>query len=272
MNLGMRMTGYATRVVPRRLALRVRESKTFGRLARSAVNAVVPAELQTVEVAGGPLLGARMRLDLKREKGFWAGTFEPWVQDTLVERLGFDGCAWDVGAYVGYHTLLLHRLAGPDHVVALEPDPDLRARLLENLDLNDARGVHVIPAAAAAVDGTLTLQRHLDPIQNSVDKPGTCGTVTVDAVRLDSLLADHPAPTVVKMDIEGGEVAALEGAEKLLHDIRPLWLMELHWQPGAAALDCFEAAGYEWRPIDRDDDVRAELLAGGTRHVVVEPR
>jgi FkbM family methyltransferase len=271
MSLRMRVADFAARAIPRSLAAKVRENP-LGTIARSALNAVVPADLQVVVVRSGPLAGARMLLDLKQEKGFFAGTFEPWIQDTMVERLAPGDCAWDVGGHVGYHTLLLQRLIAPGRVVVVEPSPDLLERLAANIELNGVREhVTIVEAAAADEDGTLSLVRHQHAIENSVGAAGN-GDVAIRAVRLDSLLGEHPAPALVKMDIEGGERAALEGARRLLDDVRPLWLMELHWDRGLAALDTLEAHGYRCRPFVGREDVRQELARGGTRHVLAEPQ
>lgn len=69
-----------------------------------------PFGVRTVRVLTGPSRGARMRLNLHRDKALWAGVFEQNVLRVLVaiaERS--DRPVWDVGANVGYHSLALAR-------------------------------------------------------------------------------------------------------------------------------------------------------------------
>jgi len=183
--LSVRVADYAARAVPRSVALRVRRSAGLTRIVRGTLNAVVPADLEQVEVAAGPVAGARMLLDLRREKSYWAGTYEPWVQDSVVEVLRDGGVAWDVGAYIGYHTVLFHRLCGPQRVVALEPNPDSRERLEANLAVNHALGVEVIDAAASGAAGTGSLVRHRDPAETTISAAVVRGAYPVRCVTLD---------------------------------------------------------------------------------------
>jgi FkbM family methyltransferase len=271
MRLSVRVFDYAARAVPRRVALRIRRSSGLTRVVRGTINAVAPPDFQEVEVASGPLAGARMLLDLKREKGFWAGTYEPWVQQAIEDHLPAGGVGWDVGAFVGYHTLLMHRLCGPGRVVAVECDPDSRDRLETNLRLNHALGVHVFNGAAGPSEGTVSLVRRRDPCANSVTSEAIAGALPVRVAPLDLLLEHYPAPSLVKIDIEGGEADALAGSPEILLEVRPVLIVQLHKSAGIAALDLLHAAGFRTRAIDRPDDVVAELRVGGTRHVLAEP-
>ena len=72
--------------------------------------------------------------------------------------------------------------------------------------------------------------------------------VTVPGISLDEFVygQGNPPPQVVKMDIEGGEVLALPGMQRVLTEARPLMLMELHGPEfSRAAWETLTAAGYE---------------------------
>ena len=244
--LSIKVADYAARAVPRRMALRIQRSTSLTKMVRGTFAAFVPDAFEAVEVAAGPLAGTRLVLDLQREKHLWAGTFEPWVQQTITDHLRRNGVAWDVGAHVGYHALLMHRICGPGRVVAVEPDLALVDRLEANCRLNHALGLVVVAAAAAP-------QR-------------ASGMVT-----LDSLLERHEPPHLVKIDVSGAEADALSGARKLLTVVRPLVLVELHGAAGLHALELLHDAGYRTRAIDRPDDVIGALRSGHDRHVLAEP-
>jgi len=249
----------------------VRRSAGLTRIVRGTLNAVVPTDFENVEVAAGPVAGARMLLDLRREKSYWAGTYEPWVQDTLAALLAEGGVAWDVGAYIGYHTLLFYRLCGPQRVVAVEPNAESRERLEANLAVNHALGVHVIDAAVSDHAGGGSLILHRDPVETEVTSDVLRGATAVRLVTLDALLDSCPIPHVVKLDVEGSEAPALRAAKRLLHEVRPTLVVEVHKTAGIEALAALRDAGYRVRAIDRTSDVVNELRRGGTRHVIAEP-
>ena len=60
-----------------------------------------------------------MDLSLTREKAFWSGRYERGVQ-RLITQLPVSGVAWDIGAHIGFFSLLLAKRAA---VVAVEPYP-----------------------------------------------------------------------------------------------------------------------------------------------------
>ncbi len=252
--------------VPRRAVLGVYGFPRLARALRALLNAAVPAGLSEVSVVAGPLRGTRLLLDLKTEKYLWLGTYEPWVQEAIRRYLRPGQVAWDVGAFIGYHTLLMYRTCGPGRVVALEPDPANRARLEKNLALNGTRDVFVIPAAAGRSPGKAWLKRH-----GSCTRMAPSGDIACDVVRLDDLLERFPPPRLVKMDIEGGEDDALAGASRLLSEVRPVWVVELHGPPGEAACERLRQADYRLVPIGKGIDAPADLPVGGPAHIVAIP-
>jgi 16S rRNA A1518/A1519 N6-dimethyltransferase RsmA/KsgA/DIM1 with predicted DNA glycosylase/AP lyase activity len=88
-----------------------------------------------------------MDLSPTREKSFWSGGYERPIQD-IVAALPLHGVAWDIGAHIGFFTLLLAKRC---HVVAVEPSPDNAQRLRRNVMLNRAE-VEVVDAAIRWLD------------------------------------------------------------------------------------------------------------------------
>jgi FkbM family methyltransferase len=128
----------------------------------------------------------------------------------------------DAGAHIGYYTLLAARLVGPSgRVYAFEPDPYNYGLLVKNIDMN--RYGNVTPAGKAISNraGAVTLfvdERHFG---SSLFPSGRVGRrpVIAEATTLDDFFEREgwPQVHVMKMDIEGAELAALEGARRLLH-------------------------------------------------------
>ncbi len=135
----------------------------------------------------------------------------------MLANLRADDVLYDIGTNVGM--VALHA-AKRCRTVAFEPDPSFRRRFETNLALNPDRSVVVEPIAVSDRDGTVEL--YTDGAQGNspslVHQRGELGSVAVTARSLDSLLAEGrlPNPTVLKLDIEGAEILALQGAAGLL--------------------------------------------------------
>ncbi len=141
----------------------------------------------------------------------------------------------DVGAHHGLYTLLASKLVGPTgRVIAFEPSPRERKRLMKHLRINGAHNVEVDNSALAAKTGEteLYLADSLNDWCNSLRKPpnGAQQVVTVPTKTLDELVSQRNVSRIdlLKLDIEGGELDALLGAEKTLasHQ-RPVILIEV---------------------------------------------
>lgn len=267
MNALVSVLGFVAGLVPPRVGLGVYRVPWLARTIRSLLNVSVPPGLQEVRVVSGPLSGARLLLDLTCEKYLWLGTYEPWVQMAIVQHLPAGAWAWDVGGFIGYHALLMHRLGA--HVVSLEPDPANRERLRRNLKLNSADAVTLLPNAVGDRRSAVRLgrvSRHASETRIQDD-----GEIEADMLRLDDLLERFPPPRLVKADIEGAEAAMLRGARRMLHDVRPVWVLGVHGEPGREAISHLQNSRYRVQPIGKGVDVNESLPVGGPAHVLALP-
>lgn len=181
--------------------------------------------------------------------GYALGTSEPAIQDLLAAQIEPGSVVWDVGANIGFYTLIASRLVGDaGRVVAFEPLPANCAAIRQNLALNGITNVEIVDialgdqvgSATLNVYGTSTLAKLDDPEQAA---PGRTlrDQIEVPVSTLDAQLRSFPAPALVKMDIEGTEAAALRGAKALLGEVRPTLVCELHGtaEPVMAVLDAY---------------------------------
>jgi FkbM family methyltransferase len=221
---------------------------------RRALNRAAPAGLVETRVASGDLAGAVLLLDLQTEKDYWLGTYEPQLQAAVRDWVQPGVVVYDVGANIGYVTLLLARAAGDGgRVFAFEALPGNLERLHLNLERNRVTGkVTIFAGAVVQTSGPVDFLVHASGgMGKAAGSPGRderyTTTITVPGVSLDDFVyrQGNPVPQVIKMDIEGGEVQALPGMRRLLAEGRPLVLLELHGpESAAAAWKAFSAAGY----------------------------
>jgi FkbM family methyltransferase len=224
-------------------------------LLRGALNRAAPQGFTPVVVAAGGLQGLSLSLDLQEEKDYWLGTYEPDLQAAVAELVQPGMLVYDVGANIGYISLLLARSVGAaGHVYAFEALPANLERLRLNLELSGlSERVTVVPAAV--VEQKRPARFLVGPSGGMGKAAGSAGRqdvvysqeLEVAGLSLDEFVYadDNPPPQAVKMDIEGGEVLALPGMSRLLVEARPIILLELHG-PQAARLvwDTLLNAGY----------------------------
>jgi FkbM family methyltransferase len=222
---------------------------------RNVLNRAAPGEISPVTVAAGELQGIRLNLDLQSEKDYWLGTYEPELQRAIADLVEPGMVAYDVGANIGYISLILARRVGPEgRVFAFEALPRNLSRLLDNLTTSSlAERVRVIPAAV--VEQCRRVEFLVGPSGGMGKVDGSAGRrdvsyesiIHVEGISLDDFVFenDNPSPQVIKMDIEGGEVMALPGMRRLLNQIRPILYLELHGSQSAeVAWDLLLKAGY----------------------------
>ncbi|MBI2331372.1 MAG: FkbM family methyltransferase, partial [Chloroflexi bacterium] len=139
------LAAFAARVLPMPVKRAIYRLGPLARAVRGGLNRAAPHGLAEVTVAGGGLAGLRLQLDMQKEKDYWLGTYEPELQAALRDLARPGMTAYDVGAHIGYISLLLARAVSPSgRVFAFEPLPANLERLQANLTLNpDIRNVTV---------------------------------------------------------------------------------------------------------------------------------
>ncbi len=157
---------------------------------------------------------------------------EPTVTKLLPGFVRTGDTVLDIGANIGYYTLLFSQLVGANGlVIAVEPHPE-NVHLLElNLRLNRVTNVKVVPVAVSDEVGTAEMfvakgsnWHSLHPTEMTSPK-----TVTVHTLTIDTIVAQiERAIDIIRMDIEGWETKALHGAEGTLRRNRPSLVMEIH--------------------------------------------
>lgn len=216
-----------------------------------------PFERFVVDVDGVQLHGTdlaqlhyvRELTELGRERTFVA---------LLAQAVPTGGVVLEGGAHLGYVTIHAARAAGSTgRVISFEPNLSIHGVLRQNLTANGvADRVTVRPLALGDRNGKASFHVSGDT-SSLVDPGGTATLVEIDVVRADDAVSEPV--DVVKLDVEGSEVAALRGMEGLLRraDAPRALFVECHpellQRAGSSRdelLDWLRAAGYDVEWID----------------------
>jgi FkbM family methyltransferase len=237
-----------------RAAPSFRGKERLGRLLAPA-----PPEVVELRMRDGSLMTIDLRSPTERSV-YWTGEYEPGAVRLLAGALPSGSVVVDVGANIGFFTVALARVAGA-RVYAVEPMPGNVARLRRNVDANGLGGsVTVVAHALGDEPGELWLlpESAASETGNAAPAaPGVAGAVRVEVRRLDDVADESGIDRcdLLKIDVEGAELAVLRGGEAFVRRFRPSIYLELNgfWMERAGWTEEDLAAlvkpwGYELRP------------------------
>jgi len=188
--------------------------------------------------------------------GYVLGLSERAVQNALSDHLKPGGVFFDVGAHAGFLSVLACRLVGTGgQVHSFEPAPESVTMLRRNLDANGFTNATIHEVALADRDGTAGMSHTKHAITARLADDGD---FTVPLARADSL--GLPAPTVVKIDVEGAECLVLEGMTEQLSSSHPVVIVEIHAGNRERVRARLTALGYAVTQLD-DDGGMPHLIA-----------
>lgn len=218
-----------------------------------------------VVIPRGPLAGFRF-VSGGGQPEYVLGASEPNVQKVLQSLVGADDILYDVGANVGFFTLLGAKLVnGTGRVYAFEPiEANVRA-LRRNVELNRLVNVEVETLAVSDVVTTLRMSPGHDQATGHLAEEGD-DLITVQSTAIDAFVSSgHRPPSFVKIDVEGAEDLVLMGAQDTLRNVRPLVLCEIHYDADDTRREKISA-------IFDDASYGVLMLSGGSMpHVIGVP-
>jgi len=156
-------------------------------------------------------------------------TFEPYEVQLFKGTLEPGMTVLDIGANLGYSTLLAARIVGPaGRVYAFEPDPRTGASLDANVRTNHLSNVEVIPKVVSDSNRPRELQQSriatYSGLHGSMPEDSIVGTALVESIAVDEIL-DGASADVIKCDVEGEEPAVLRGMRQTLQNSPNLRLL-----------------------------------------------
>jgi FkbM family methyltransferase len=201
-----------------------------------------------------------MFVDLRSAIGrglFMKGEFDPLVFQPLRDVLKKGGTFLDVGANVGFYSMLgLDAVGSSGNVHAFEIDPRPLRCLRRTVTEGGHANFHIHEIAVSDREGTARLVARSESGNSSVEEVGTGSVVrstTLDLVCSASGITNIQA---IKIDIEGAELLALNGARRILEEFHPLVVCEadeklqarFHYRQ-SDLLDLLIGLGYRISPL-----------------------
>jgi FkbM family methyltransferase len=214
-----------------------------------------------------PILQGRLRgkqwIVKSSQHGCWLGSYE-YDKQLIFEKIITEGSVvFDLGAHVGFHTLLASVLVGSEgKVFAFEPMPKNLFYLKQHLSLNSITNVTLIEAAVSDCSGVVSFEESSCSFQGRISSQGN---LQVKTVSLDDLISkgEIPTPDYLKIDVEGAEMQVFSGAKSLLKNAHPTILLATHGRDvHQQCCQLLTSLGYQLQPIgSKSLEETDELLA-----------
>lgn len=180
----------------------------YGRLLRWPLK-LIPKRM-VVPIIQGPAKGLRWIVG-SQTHGMWLGCYEATKQQFLCKLKLTDCTVLDIGANVGFYSILLSRLVGPSgRVISFEPLPRNVYFLNLHIRLNRLNNIKVYEAAVSDFDGQMNFDASGDL---STERLAENGGLKVPVLSLDSLIDFDTSTRLVKIDVEGAEESVLRGGK-----------------------------------------------------------
>lgn len=252
----------ARRILPSGMVSTLKKSRWASGFARF----LQPGKDGRVYELEDPLNGFRMSMPGPNIYSMVWGEYEPGVCNVMREIVQPGWTTADIGAHIGYHSLLLAHLVGDEgKVFSFEPLPQNIRFLEDNVVLNGLQGVVSIePAAVMEKSGTGTLYQAPDSFQACVREAdtGEAEGFEVAALSIDDYLRDTDWPHLhfIKMDIEGAESNAIASMKECIERFKPVVLLEAHGENARKGIEQLLSAGYIAMAIGEDGRLVPRVL------------
>ena len=235
----------------------VRKVPYFGRLVRELCDRLFPrGQLVWTRIRTGPAREIWMELNPRTGQSYLHAQVEQTVQEFMVEQLRPGMIFYDLGANIGFFSLLAARLVGPQgKVFSFEPDTEAFTRLKRNIERNGFSQITPVNKGVWSTTGTAAfLVADASSPDRGVGKlapADTGGYPKVPCIALDDFIVGSPPPNVMKVDVEGAELEVLRGAHVLWREYKPSIVCELHSEENRCDVESMLGHyGYSIRAID----------------------
>jgi FkbM family methyltransferase len=222
-------------------------------------------KFQTFTIFGSKMSGDTQ--DILQQYLYYFGVWESNLTHFITRRLAPGDTFIDVGANIGYFSLLASKIVGETgRVVAIEASPRIFSALRSNIACNQARNIRVVNMAVSNRKGFLRLYRGTEynsGLTTTREERGLEFECEVEALPLDAILSPLELETArfIKIDVEGAEWDVVAGMGRLLRsgrsdlevmvEVSPEHLANQHKRP-EDLVTLFSEAGFYAYSLEND--------------------
>lgn len=206
---------------------------TIGQVSTKLGRVSARPELYSTLICTGPLRGKTLYMTQTETAGMPLGRFERHITAQFQAHIAPGMTVYDVGAHIGYHTILMSMLVGAEgKVYAFEPNPRNLMALQANVQANARTNVTIIDQAVSDATQLLqfaTFDYSLVGHIATDATPADAKLIELQATSLDEFvfLDGNPAPDLIKVDVEGAEGQVFFGMRRILQEYRPIIIAEM---------------------------------------------
>jgi FkbM family methyltransferase len=210
-----------------------------------------------------PILQGRLRgkkwIKGSGVNGYWLGSYESEKASLFGKTLKKGDIVFDIGAHVGFYTLLSAELAGKEgKVFSFEPLMANYEYLKKHIEINNYKNITPFNVAVSDREGFAFFARGENTSTGHLTNEGE---IRVRTIAIDDWINNKklPIPNILKIDVEGAEFNVLKGAVNLLEARRPIIFLSTHSSDiHKECSDLLLSLGYKLKPLGINND---ELIA-----------
>jgi len=212
---------------------------------------------------------------------FRTGNYEPKVSQIFMRTIKIDWTCVDVGAHLGFFSLLMARIVGKGgQVIAFEAHPENAQRVQSNIKINGYNAWTHIENMAVSDHSCKSVKlfpgrghsaAEWNIVGHDVGLNSTVSELEVPATSLDDYFAHGKRVDFVKLDIEGAEGLAIHGMQRLLQEGSPIVFIEFHDDNGSSSRDVLIDQEYRFYDVEKEQFLDGEQNLQRVYHCLAIP-
>lgn len=230
------LTLWVARSLPTPIKTWVHQHRGLDQLSRKVFGSAVRAGGRTAVIESGPMKGIQLALGEHVSHAHIRGTYELETLEAVDRLVQPGSICYDLGASIGYLSLLMARKA--KQVFSFEPAPHARLEMERQVAANSLSNITIVPLAVSdsekTVEFAMTDAAYGSRI--SSESGAKWQTLKLKTTTLDIFVKEHPFPDFLKIDVEDEEGRVLAGARSILQQRRAVICCEIHSRESAQAV------------------------------------
>jgi len=250
----------------------IHKHKFLSRFARKAFAGVVGFDGNIVEVQTGPLEGIKLVVSQHVSHAHISGSYELETQ-LAIDRLVAPGfICYDLGASIGYLSLLMARKA--EHVYSFEPAPHALTEFRRHIAANRFQNITIVEKAVSDCERFVQFGLTDNAYGSRIVDSEVGSSLAVTTTTLEAFVASNRPPDFIKIDVENEEGRVLEGARSILRESQPLICCELHSVEAAEAVQrILHEYGYKITTLEGEPfKISGPIIPGDLQVIGLPPK